>query len=99
MYNYFLIDLWLFFLGSHELCLSFGCFDSSDTQLSVIFDGDEVFYVDFKKELIVWDSGIPFYIHVSWAYEYSAIYRYECKGELYRWKPDKSLTAKTKGKY
>lgn len=88
-----------FFLGSHELCLSYGCFDSSDTQLSVILDGDEVYYADFKKDLIVWDSKIPTALHVSWAYKYSVFYRYQCKGELNRWKPDKTLRAKTKGKY
>ncbi|XP_031168305.1 H-2 class II histocompatibility antigen, A-Q alpha chain-like [Sander lucioperca] len=80
----------------HELCQSYGCFDSSDTQLTVTLDGDEVYYADFKKGLLVWDSKIPTTVHVPLAYEIALHYRAVCKGELKRYKPDKYATTKTK---
>ncbi|XP_044038586.1 H-2 class II histocompatibility antigen, A-Q alpha chain-like [Siniperca chuatsi] len=78
------------------LCHTYGCFDSSDTQLSVTLDGDEVYYADFKKELLIWDSKLPTRFHVPWAYKYAVYYRSICKGSLQKWKQDKSATTKTK---
>ncbi len=86
------------FLGSHELCHTYGCFDSSDTQLSLTLDGDEVYYADFKEGLLVWDSRLPPSFHVPYAYKYEVLYQSTCKYEVYRWKPDKSASTKTKGK-
>ncbi|KAK2833543.1 hypothetical protein Q5P01_017432 [Channa striata] len=80
---------------SHELCLSYGCFESGDTHISMILDGDDVFYADFKKGLLIWDSKIPTDIHVASAYEFSLYYRSICKGVLQRSKPDKSITTNT----
>uniref|UniRef100_A0A8C9ZVG7 Ig-like domain-containing protein n=1 Tax=Sander lucioperca TaxID=283035 RepID=A0A8C9ZVG7_SANLU len=54
---------------------NYGCFDSSDTQLTVTLDGDEVYYADFKKGLLVWDSKIPTTVHVPLAYEIALHYR------------------------
>lgn len=85
------------FLGSKELCHTYGCFDSSDTHLSVTLDDDEVYYADFKNGLLVWDSKIPTFAHVPQAYKYAVYYRAICKEWLQRWKPDKSATAKPKG--
>ncbi|XP_039681252.1 uncharacterized protein LOC120574852 isoform X2 [Perca fluviatilis] len=82
---------------SHELCQSFGCFDSSDTQLTVTHDGEEIYYADFKKGLVVWNSKIPTTVHVPHAYKIALHYRMVCRGELARYKPDKSATTKTKG--
>ncbi|XP_078125430.1 H-2 class II histocompatibility antigen, A-U alpha chain-like [Sander vitreus] len=81
---------------SHELCQSFGCFDSSDTQLTLTLDGDEVYYADFKKGLLVWDSKIPTSLHIPLAYEIALHCRTVCKDELKRYKPDKYATTKTK---
>ncbi|XP_073351090.1 H-2 class II histocompatibility antigen, A-Q alpha chain-like [Pagrus major] len=82
--------------GSHELCHIFGCFESSDTQLSVTVDGDEVYYADFKKGLLVWESRLATVLHISWVYQYALYYRSICKSLMLTWKPDKSATAKTK---
>uniref|UniRef100_A0A3B4FGZ9 H-2 class II histocompatibility antigen, A-Q alpha chain-like n=1 Tax=Pundamilia nyererei TaxID=303518 RepID=A0A3B4FGZ9_9CICH len=43
----------------HTLCHIYGCFDSSDTQICAAFDGDEIYYADFKKDLLIWESKIP----------------------------------------
>ncbi|XP_071319232.1 H-2 class II histocompatibility antigen, A-Q alpha chain-like [Trachinotus anak] len=81
---------------SRELCLSKGCFESSDSHISVTLDGDDVFYADFKNGEVVWDSRVPEFMHVPWAYKYALYYRSTCKSDVYRWKPDKSAAAKTK---
>lgn len=86
------------FLGSYELCHTYGCFESSDTQVCMTLDGDEVYYADFKKGLLVWDSRLPTSIHVPYAYAYAVDYRSTCRHDLYKWKPDKSAATKTKGK-
>lgn len=78
------------FVGSHELCFAYGCFESSDTQISMTLDGEELFYADFKKGDLVWDSKVPTEIHVSEAYAYAEYYRITCKHDIYLWKPDKS---------
>ncbi|KAM7372085.1 hypothetical protein PAMP_009280 [Pampus punctatissimus] len=78
------------FLGIHELCHSDGCFDSSDTQISLTLDGDEVYHADFKKGDLDWESKIPIILHVPNAYNYALYYRTTCKSDIYRWKPDKS---------
>ncbi|XP_008286268.1 H-2 class II histocompatibility antigen, A-Q alpha chain-like isoform X2 [Stegastes partitus] len=64
---------------SLELCHVFGCYDSSDTQLCTTLDDDEVYYADFKKEILIWDSKIPSSFHVPWAYKYALKYRTMCK--------------------
>ncbi|XP_033500001.1 H-2 class II histocompatibility antigen, A-Q alpha chain-like [Epinephelus lanceolatus] len=80
---------------SHELCHNYGCFDSSDTQLCVTLDGDDVYYADFKEKGLVWESRIPSMIHVPWAYEYAVHYRQSCRYDLLRWKPDTSAATMT----
>lgn len=75
---------------SHKLCVSFGCFDSSDTHISSTVDGDEVCYADFKKGVVVWDSKAPTTFHVDWAYGYAERFRSECKINSQLWKLDKT---------
>lgn len=86
------------FLGIYELCHIYGCFDSSDTQLCVTLNGDEVYHADFKRGSLDWESKIPTMVHPPDAYKYAVYYRAECKGDMYRWKPDKYATTKTRGK-
>uniref|UniRef100_A0A3P9CM83 H-2 class II histocompatibility antigen, A-Q alpha chain n=1 Tax=Maylandia zebra TaxID=106582 RepID=A0A3P9CM83_9CICH len=74
----------------HTLCHIYGCFDSSDTQICAAFDGDDVYYADFKKDLLIWESKIPVSFHLPSAYKYAVLYRSMCKNDIYRWKPDKS---------
>ncbi|KAI3359901.1 hypothetical protein L3Q82_014259 [Scortum barcoo] len=59
-------------------------------------DENDVYYADFKKGLLVWDSRLPTSVHVPHAYSYEVHYRSTCKYELNRWKPDKSASTKTK---
>uniref|UniRef100_A0A3P9CLM1 H-2 class II histocompatibility antigen, A-Q alpha chain n=1 Tax=Maylandia zebra TaxID=106582 RepID=A0A3P9CLM1_9CICH len=80
--------------GSHTLCHIYGCFDSSDTQICAAFDGDDVYYADFKKDLLIWESKIPVSFHLPSAYKYAVLYRSMCKNDIYRWKPDKSVIKK-----
>ncbi|XP_067471891.1 H-2 class II histocompatibility antigen, A-Q alpha chain-like [Thunnus thynnus] len=86
----------LLFLGSHKLCHSYGCFDSSDTQVCLTLDGDEVYYADFKKGDLVWDSRIPLAFHASHAYEYAVYYRNDCKACLKTWTSDTSAISKNR---
>uniref|UniRef100_A0A3P8SN27 Ig-like domain-containing protein n=1 Tax=Amphiprion percula TaxID=161767 RepID=A0A3P8SN27_AMPPE len=79
---------------SHELCHVFGCFDSSDTQLCVTLDDDEVYYADFKKGVLIWDGRIPTSFQVPWAYKYALKYRTVCKNDIQIWKRDESITKK-----
>ncbi|XP_056257909.1 H-2 class II histocompatibility antigen, A-Q alpha chain-like isoform X3 [Seriola aureovittata] len=81
---------------SRELCLSRGCFESGDNHISVTLDGDKVYYVDFKKGEVIWDSRVPTFLHVPWAYKYAIHYQFACKSDLQRWKPDESAATKTK---
>uniref|UniRef100_A0A3B4FDD6 H-2 class II histocompatibility antigen, A-Q alpha chain-like n=1 Tax=Pundamilia nyererei TaxID=303518 RepID=A0A3B4FDD6_9CICH len=74
----------------HTLCHIYGCFDSSDTQICAAFDGDEIYYADFKKDLLIWESKIPTSFRSPDAYKYAVLYRSMCKNDMYRWKPDKS---------
>ena len=85
------------FPGSYELCHTYGCFESSDTQLTVTLDGDEVYYADFKKGVLVWESRLATMLHISWAYQDAVYYRSICKSNLLRWKPDKSAKERPKG--
>lgn len=85
------------FVGSPKLCHVYGCFDSSDTQLSVTLDGEEVYYADFKKGELIWDSRVPVEFHVSWAYRYAVLYSSQCNNELKYWKHDKSATLMSRG--
>ncbi|XP_038593412.1 H-2 class II histocompatibility antigen, A-Q alpha chain-like [Micropterus salmoides] len=70
--------------------------DSSDTQLCMTLDGEEIYYADFKKGDLVWNGRLPTSLHVSWAYKYAVHNRIQCKGNLQTWKTDKSATTKTK---
>lgn len=81
---------------SHELCHSYGCFESGDTQLCLTDDGDEVYYADFKNDRLVWDSRLPSGFHVPHAYSFALHYRAVCKTEMQKFKPDKSAATKTK---
>lgn len=72
--------------------------DSSDTQLCMTLDGEEIYYADFKKGDLVWNGRLPTSLHVSWAYKYAVHNRIQCKGNLQTWKTDKSATTKTKVK-
>ncbi|XP_036945136.1 H-2 class II histocompatibility antigen, A-Q alpha chain-like isoform X1 [Acanthopagrus latus] len=81
---------------SYELCHTYGCFESSDTQLTVTLDGDEVYYADFKKGVLVWESRLATMLHISWAYQDAVYYRSICKSNLLRWKPDKSAKERPK---
>ncbi|XP_042360757.1 H-2 class II histocompatibility antigen, A-Q alpha chain-like [Plectropomus leopardus] len=78
---------------SHKLCHTYGCFNSSDTQLCVTLDGDEVYYANFTKEDVIWDSRIPLALHVSKAYEFAVYYRSLCKHNLITWKQDESISS------
>ncbi|XP_041862945.1 H-2 class II histocompatibility antigen, A-U alpha chain-like isoform X2 [Melanotaenia boesemani] len=81
----------------HKLCHIYGCFDSSDAQLSVTVDDDEVYYADFKNDDLVWESKIPTAVRwaYEWTYRYEVEYRSMCKALVKSWKVYKSLT-KTK---
>uniref|UniRef100_A0A3P9CM72 H-2 class II histocompatibility antigen, A-Q alpha chain n=1 Tax=Maylandia zebra TaxID=106582 RepID=A0A3P9CM72_9CICH len=62
-----------------------------DTQICAAFDGDDVYYADFKKDLLIWESKIPVSFHLPSAYKYAVLYRSMCKNDIYRWKPDNFL--------
>ncbi|XP_051245003.1 H-2 class II histocompatibility antigen, A-Q alpha chain [Dicentrarchus labrax] len=79
-----------------ELCYNYGCFETSDTHMSLTLDDDDIYYADFKKDRLIWESRLPTSFQVSWAYSYAEYYRSICKGDVYRWKPDKSAATKTK---
>ncbi|XP_071386152.1 HLA class II histocompatibility antigen, DP alpha 1 chain-like [Centroberyx affinis] len=79
-----------------KLCHSYGCFDTSDTELFVMLNEDEVYYADFKKGEIVWDGRVPFAAHFSWAYKYAEYYRASCKNQMESWKQDKSAVTKAR---
>ncbi|XP_062295280.1 H-2 class II histocompatibility antigen, A-Q alpha chain-like [Scomber scombrus] len=88
-------------VGNGALCIyaqlhTYGCSDSSDTQLCLTLDGEEVYHANFKKAGLDWESKIPVVLHVSHAYNYAVYYRAICRGDVYRWKPDKSATSKTR---
>uniref|UniRef100_A0A3B4FDW8 H-2 class II histocompatibility antigen, A-Q alpha chain-like n=1 Tax=Pundamilia nyererei TaxID=303518 RepID=A0A3B4FDW8_9CICH len=68
--------------GSHTLCHIYGCFDSSDTQICAAFDGDEIYYADFKKDLLIWESKIPTSFRSPDAYKYAVLYRSMCKNDI-----------------
>ncbi|XP_014908579.1 H-2 class II histocompatibility antigen, A-U alpha chain-like isoform X2 [Poecilia latipinna] len=76
--------------GGHQLCFTYGCFDSSDTQLYVTLDDDEIFYADYKNNTSVWDEKIATlkYRYTSTAREYVEICRTVCNKDIHRWKPD-----------
>ena len=96
-----MLDLYIdyyIFIGIYELCHTYGCYDSSDTQLCVTLDGEEVYHADFKKGVLDWESKIPVVLHVPHAYNYAVYYRATCRGDLLRWKPDKSAATKPRSK-
>ncbi|CAG5897706.1 unnamed protein product [Menidia menidia] len=77
---------------SHKLCYTYGCSDSSDTQLLITLDDDEVCYADFKKEIDICDNKIQTTARNKLKYELAQRYRLMCKHDIYRWKPDKTAT-------
>uniref|UniRef100_A0A3B3UUE5 H-2 class II histocompatibility antigen, A-U alpha chain-like n=1 Tax=Poecilia latipinna TaxID=48699 RepID=A0A3B3UUE5_9TELE len=92
VFNFFMLifTLNLFIIGGHQLCFTYGCFDSSDTQLYVTLDDDEIFYADYKNNTSVWDEKIATlkYRYTSTAREYVEICRTVCNKDIHRWKPD-----------
>ncbi|XP_043957091.1 RLA class II histocompatibility antigen, DP alpha-1 chain-like isoform X2 [Gambusia affinis] len=76
--------------GSHQLCFTYGCFDSSDTQVYVTLDNDELYHADFKNNIGVWDSKMETVQskYTDTIREYAAIYRTACMKDIHRWKPD-----------
>lgn len=87
------------FLGSITLCYTFGCFKSSDTQVCVTMDGDEVFYADFKNGSLIWDSKIPTAIHASCAYSQALYSQYQCRYFVHDdWKQHETIM-NTKGNW
>ncbi|XP_062323429.1 H-2 class II histocompatibility antigen, A-K alpha chain-like [Osmerus eperlanus] len=64
----------------------FGCFDSGDFQVVMEVDGDEVFYVDFKKKEAMWT--VPHFQNFKYAkfrqlvYQYSELSRTFCHTNL-----------------
>ncbi|XP_038132613.1 H-2 class II histocompatibility antigen, A-U alpha chain-like [Cyprinodon tularosa] len=89
------LELLLFFLWtyciyaeeSHQLCFSFGCFESSDIFLDVTLDDDIVCYADSKNKIGVWDSKIPS-TYFAEGKKYFERCQAQCKKDVYRWKPD-----------
>ncbi|XP_026208159.1 H-2 class II histocompatibility antigen, A-Q alpha chain-like [Anabas testudineus] len=81
---------------SHELSLNYGCFENSDTRMSVTLDGEEVFYADFEEKRLIWNSRVPIYARVPIAYNDSVRVRSDCKTNVERWKQDPSARAKPK---
>ncbi|XP_054891300.1 H-2 class II histocompatibility antigen, A-U alpha chain-like, partial [Poeciliopsis prolifica] len=77
-----------FVIGGHQLCFIYGCFDSSDTQLYLTLDDDELYYADYKNNASVWDSKIPTPVHTDYIYPYSKKYKAMCNKDIHRWKPD-----------
>uniref|UniRef100_A0A3Q4HG83 H-2 class II histocompatibility antigen, I-E alpha chain-like n=1 Tax=Neolamprologus brichardi TaxID=32507 RepID=A0A3Q4HG83_NEOBR len=59
----------------HTLYYTYGCFDSSDTQICAAFDGDEVGYADFKKDQLIWETRIPISFRFPYAYKYAVHFR------------------------
>ncbi|XP_043957086.1 H-2 class II histocompatibility antigen, A-Q alpha chain-like isoform X1 [Gambusia affinis] len=76
--------------GSHQLCFTYGCFDSSDTQLYVTLDDDELYHADYKNNASVWNSKMETVQskYTDTAREYAAICRTTCMKDIHRWKPD-----------
>uniref|UniRef100_A0A3B3UVH7 Ig-like domain-containing protein n=1 Tax=Poecilia latipinna TaxID=48699 RepID=A0A3B3UVH7_9TELE len=57
----------------HQLCFTYGCFDSNDTQLYVTLDDDELYYADFKNNASVFDDKIISSVRSKYAYKYGEI--------------------------
>ncbi|XP_017277291.1 H-2 class II histocompatibility antigen, A-Q alpha chain [Kryptolebias marmoratus] len=77
---------------SHRLCFHYGCFDSSDTQLCVTLDDDEIGYADFTKDVGVWESRLPLSFHDDSAFRFAKTCQWVCKKDMHKWKPDKSVS-------
>nr|ACO10040.1 H-2 class II histocompatibility antigen, A-K alpha chain precursor [Osmerus mordax] len=69
-----------------EIQYMFGCFDSGDFQVVMEVDGDEVFYVDFKKKEAMWT--VPHFTNFKYAkfrqlvHQYSELSRMYCHTNL-----------------
>ncbi|CAI5675254.1 H-2 class II histocompatibility antigen, A-Q alpha chain-like [Oreochromis niloticus] len=95
-----LLKIILFFSGtfciraqrSIKLCYTFGCFKSSDTQVCLTMDGDEVFYANFKNGSLIWDSKIPTAFHVPYAYSQALYSQRQCRDFVHDdWKQHKTI--------
>ena len=79
------LSLFVFILGP-EIQYMFGCFDSGDFQVVMEVDGNEVFYVDFKKKEAMWT--VPHFENFRYAqysqdvYLYSELSRTYCHTNL-----------------
>ncbi|XP_041708082.2 H-2 class II histocompatibility antigen, A-U alpha chain-like [Coregonus clupeaformis] len=65
----------------HELMATYGCFESGDTEVVLLMDGNEVGYADFKEGKGVWTGpNVPPIItsHSLIAYEYAKLTRIWC---------------------
>ncbi|XP_029996512.1 H-2 class II histocompatibility antigen, A-U alpha chain-like isoform X2 [Sphaeramia orbicularis] len=80
--------------GSHELCNTISCVQSS-AQVIFTCDDDEVYHADFKKEEVVWDSKIPAFLRLDHAYQYAVYSRHLCKRFFELWKGEKSAPTLT----
>uniref|UniRef100_A0A3Q2D027 H-2 class II histocompatibility antigen, A-U alpha chain-like n=1 Tax=Cyprinodon variegatus TaxID=28743 RepID=A0A3Q2D027_CYPVA len=83
------------FLGGHQLCFTYGCFDSSGIFLTVTLNDDEVCYADFKNNILVWDSKLATAVEYEWAYKYAEVCQVQCKKDIYRWKVDPDVRRTT----
>ncbi|XP_015250278.1 PREDICTED: H-2 class II histocompatibility antigen, A-U alpha chain-like [Cyprinodon variegatus] len=81
--------------GGHQLCFTYGCFDSSGIFLTVTLNDDEVCYADFKNNILVWDSKLATAVEYEWAYKYAEVCQVQCKKDIYRWKVDPDVRRTT----
>lgn len=74
-----------------------GCFESGDTLIEVTVSGDEVGYVDFNKQDVVWT--VPNFNHDQYdafAYNEAILSRSRCKSRLGEWKSHDIVLPKAK---
>uniref|UniRef100_A0A672Z601 H-2 class II histocompatibility antigen, A-U alpha chain-like n=1 Tax=Sphaeramia orbicularis TaxID=375764 RepID=A0A672Z601_9TELE len=76
--------------GSHKMCHTLSCVQSSEAQVIFTCDGDEAFHADFKKGEVVWDSKIPTSCHAHYAYQYAVYFRQLCGNFFEKWKQEES---------
>lgn len=106
MHNIIYFCCWIYltfffyiFLGSIKLCYTFGCFKSSDTQVCVTMDGDEVVYANFKNGSLIWDSKIPTAFHEACTYSQALYSQHQCRYFVHDdWKQHETIM-NTKGNW
>lgn len=81
--------------GIHQLIHSATCFDTGRTQVTVMFDDDEILYVDFNNQSVVWESRIPSMLHSHYTYTYADQFPSVCHFSLERGKWATSATKTT----